>query len=236
MLTCPEMAKSAVEELRAEGIEPTLDDIAGLIHLARAVQEPARRTSPWYEGEPVRVCNEGPTLRPLSIQAEEWFDWAVSVFASDKLRGAAFCFAAERGHRAGAFDNIWTRPQAETALNEFVRSLACTRGALESAASRLMGQPNPGDILRARKEDDSGFDLGDIIAKLEALTGKPREYWMTQTRRYSFRVLEHAIRYNMAGGAFGTTDAADDPEYLRASFDFQAAVELIRERAAHVAG
>jgi len=228
--------KEAVAELQAEGITPTLDDIAQLIDLARAVQEPVRRTSPWYEGDPVRVGQDGPVLRPLSIQGGEWFDWAMSVFPDEKLRGAAFCFAAVHGHKSGAFEGLWSRPAAETALVRFIRSLPCTRGALESAAARIMDTASPGDTIRARKDDADGFDLGDVLAKLEALTGKPREYWVLQSHRYTFRVLEHAIRYNMAGSAFASSDAADDPEYLRASFDFNAAVQLIRERAANVAG
>ncbi len=236
MHVCPDMAVEAVAELRRDGIEPTVAEICQLIDLARRVQEPARRTSPWYEGDPVRVGTDGPVLRPLSIQGEEWFDWAVSVFASEKLRGAAFCFAAAQGHKADAFDGLWSRPAAETALVRFIRRLPCTRGALESAAQRIMEDQSPGDVMRARKDNADGFDLGDVLAKLEALTGKPRERWVTEPRRYAFRVLEHAIRYNMAGGAFGTTDAASDPEYLRASFDFESAVQLIRERAVNVAG
>lgn len=236
MLKCPELAKEAVAELRADGIEPTLDDIAELIDAARRVQEPSRRTSPWYEGDPVRVGPNGPTLRPLSIQAGEWFDFAVSVFSDDKLRGAAFCFAAEHGATEGAFDGLWNRQSAETRLVKYRRGLACAAGALESAAERVMDKTSAGDIVRARKDDGDAWDFGDVLAKIEAITGRPRAYWMTQTRRYAFRVMEHATRYNMAGGMFAGSAPDSDPEYLKASFDFQAVVELIRERSAHVAG
>lgn len=230
------MAKEAVEELRADGIEPTLDDITDLIDAARKVQEPSRRTSPWYEGDPVRVGPNGPTLRPLSIQAEEWFDFVVSVLANDKLRAAAFCYASEHGATAGAFDGLWTRQTAETRLVKYRRGLACTAGALESAAARVMDKTSAGDIIRARKDDGGAWGFGDVLAKIEAITGRPRAYWMTQTRRYAFRVMEHATRYNMAGGMFSGSAPDSDPEYLKASFDFQAVVELIRERNAHGRG
>lgn len=236
MSKCPELAKEAVAELRADGIEPTLDDIAELIEAARKVEEPSRRTSPWFEGDPVRVGPNGPTLRPLSIQAEEWFDFAVSQFPDDKLRAAAFCYAAEHGATAGAFDVLWTRQTAETRLRRYMRGLACSPGALESAAARLMRNPSAGDIVRGRKESADAWDFGDVLAQLEAATGRPREYWMTQTARYAFRVLEHAIRHNMAGGAFTDAKADQEREYLRASFDFHAVTELIRERAANGRG
>lgn len=230
------MAKEAIRELRADGIEPTLDDIAELIDAARKVQEPSRRTSPWYEGDPIRVGPQGPTLRPMTIQAEEWFDFAVSQFADDKLRGAAFLYACEHGATAGAFDALWTRQTAETRLRKYIRAFPCARGAMESAAARLMDKAIAGDIMRARKDDGEAWDFGDVLARIEAVTGKPRSYWMTQTRRYAFRVLEHATRYNMGGGAFAKSPEGIDPEYEKASYDFNATVELIRERSEHGRG
>lgn len=231
-LTCPEMAKDIIASLRADGIEPTLDQIAELIELARRVQEPTRKTSPWYEGAPVRAGESGPILRPLTIQAVEWYDWAVSHFAADETRGMAFCFAAERGHIAGAFDDLWTVAGAKRKLNEYARRLSCTRAELESAAMRVMDESNPGDVLRARNDDgESSADFGDIMAKLEAVTGQPREYWITKPRCYAMRVLRHAIESSSAAGVWGKEADGNDPDYIDACYNLQAAEILIREGA-----
>jgi hypothetical protein len=229
--TCPELAREIIGALRADGIEPTLDQIAELIHLARKVQEPSRRTSPWYEGDPVRAGESGPTLRPLTIQAEEWFDWAVSEFTDDKWRGLAFCYAAQNGRAPGAFDDLWDSKKARAALRSYARRLPCNRVELESAAMRIMDAASPGDTYRARKADEgeSGYDYGDLLARLVAATGHTREYWLGQSRTYAFRVLEHAM--NIAHAAWGAGGQGHDPDYLRASFDLQAAEMLIREGA-----
>jgi len=233
-LTCPEIAKEIIASLRADNIEPTLDQIAELIELARRVQEPARKTSPWYEGTPVRAGENGPTLRPLTIQAEEWFDWAVSAFADDKLRGVAFCLASERGRMEGAFEGLWAVAPAKRAIAEYSRTLACTRAELESAAMRIMDETNPGDVIRSRNaagDEAQGYDYGDLIAKLAAITGQPREYWLAQSRTYAFRVLQHAVNFAAQSGGLGAEKPQQDPDYLRASFDLQAAEVLIREGA-----
>ena len=99
-----------------------------------------------------------------------------------------------------------------------------------------MDQTSSGDIIRARGDTSDAWDFGDVLARLEAATGQPRSYWITHSRRYAFRVLEHATRYSMAGGAFAFAEEGSDPEYIKASFDFNAAVELIRERAANGRG
>lgn len=225
-LTCPEIVKETVSELRAKAIFPTLDQLAMLMELGRRIQEPSLRTCPYLEGEAIRAGDEGPLLRPLTIAGEYWFDQVCSVTESDHYRGIAFCYASENGRKPGAFDGLDTPKNIIAELKRYAKGIKCTRAELEAAASRIIGDTNPGDTARAKRNPDESGDLGDMIAQLEAYTGQPRDYWMKHSQRYAFRVLCHAMKAQAAAMA-GPADNQPDEGYLAANFDYLAAVEQI---------
>ena len=223
MLDCPTNAAEAIEELRAEGLNLTLDHIALLIELGRRVQNPPHRTQHYLEGVGVRAGARGPRLLPLSIEGGLWFDWASSALSSDDEITFALTFASDP-ENAGSFNDLYEVTRARDAVKAYSKAMGCNMRELESALIRLMDEQTPGDELRAERHKGEGVDISDSVARMVSATGLPSEYWYGKPVAHGMAVLTHAMQMQTA--AMGVQEKGD-PEYERACFDFAAAVQKV---------
>jgi hypothetical protein len=224
MLECPTNAAEAIEELKAEGLDLTLDHIALLIELGRRVQNPPHRTQHYLEGVGVRAGTRGPRLLPLSIEGGLWFDWATKSLSGDTQKTFALALACDPA-TAGGFNDLYEAGRAKVAVNEYARNIACNMEELESALVRIMDESTPGDELRAEREIATTFDVSDTVAQMVAATGLAAEHWYSKPLSHALNVLTHAMdmRVSLMGGG----DSRSDPEYERACFDFAAGVQKV---------
>ena len=224
MLACPSNAAEAINELRAEGLNPSLDNLALLIELGRRVQNPPHRTQQYLEGVGVRAGTRGPRFLPLSIEGGLWFDWATHSLSGDNEKTYALAMACDPA-LAGGFNDLYEVGRAKAAVHDYAAALSCNMEELESALVRIMDEATPGDELRAERESGTTFDVSDTVAQMVAATGLPAEHWYSKPLGHALKVLTHAMEMRVS--IMGGSDSRSDPEYERACFDFAAGVQKV---------
>lgn len=178
MITCPDLAKAEIDRLRADSIEPTLDDIAALIHWAKRVERPRAGLSPLLERAPYRVGNC--KLYPLTVQAEEWIE-LVSEWFPASLSASLVAYAMAHGREEGAFDELTLRHKALRAVKAWRRKCTASQAEIAEAVETLIGDPPPLKTEGVGSESESLDSLTDLMAELLAGTGLPPSYWYTHT-------------------------------------------------------
>ena len=229
-ISCPEMAARAIEELRAKNLEPTLDQIASLIELARRVQEPEYRTFPWLSYHGIRAGNSCHVFRPLTIKSGMWFDFISDHLHSDDLNRLATAYAMEHGNDESVdFLPLYNPVVATQRLTEYGARLSCNIDELEDALMRCMDEITEGDRLNAKNSTGSeAVDKENTIAQLVAITGLDESYWLSKTTDFACKVLTHAMKTN--AGPFGDSSGGVDLNYQKANFDFIAEVAKIERK------
>ena len=226
MQRCPDSTAQEVAALRADGIEPTLDELAAMMHWGALVECPAGRVGPQPEDAPIEVGDR--VLWPLTLAADAWLDMARDWLSPDLLP-AAFGLAAERAREPGAFASLYSRRAAVEAVTEWQRTFTATPGELHRALWRLIPEARPTD---QEPEDDGEpppilppqFDLAELVAG----TGLPIEYWQAHTSRHCLAVMDA-----LAARAAAETGAKLDRDPSREAYrQLLCLVGQIRRRAA----
>jgi hypothetical protein len=191
MQKCPEIARGEIEALRADGIEPTLDEMARLMHWGALVECPAGRVGPQPEDAPVELA--GRVLWPLSMAADAWLD-TVRQWLPGALTLAAFGLAAERSREPDGFVDLYSRKAALAAVERWCATFAGSQSQLTRALTRLVPELLPSAELPADPAEDAPLLPSDPdLAQMVAATGLPAEYWLQHTSRHYLAVLR-AIR------------------------------------------
>lgn len=187
MQRCPEIARGEIEALRAEGIEPTLDELARLMHWGALVECPAGRVGPQPDDAPIEIA--GRVLWPLSMAADAWLDTA-RTWLPQALTLAAFGLAAERSREEDGFAALYQRKAALRAVEQWAATFAGSQSQLTRALSRLVPDLLPSAEMPADPTDEPPLLPTDLdIAPMVAATGLPAEYWMQHTSRHYLAVL-----------------------------------------------
>ena len=105
-MQCPELARSEIELLRADGIEPTLDELAELFELAKRVESPFARTNPIASRAPIAVGSSNLRLWPLSLRAEAWLEQHAAKLST--FGAALVGYAAAFGREPGTLESLAT--------------------------------------------------------------------------------------------------------------------------------
>lgn len=226
MQRCPTSTAAEVELLRADDIEPTLDELARMFHWGSLVECPAGRVGPQPEDAPVEVGER--ILWPLTMAADAWLDTA-RQWIPDTLIPAAYGLAAERGRDPGAFDALRTRRAALAAVNLWSQTFSGTASQLVRALERIVPTLRPSDTEPTPPEYDPpllspSFDLAPLVAA----TGLPLEYWQTHTSRHYIAVMD-AIESAAASEAGVSIDRDPSKEAYQ---QLLCVVAQIRRRAA----
>lgn len=236
MGACPDIAKGEIADLRAKGLEPSLDQIATLINLARKIAEPDYRTAEYLSHVGMRAGDSQHVLRPLTIRSGIWYSWIVDQLTEDTMCMYACAFAMEHGANPDVdFKPLFDFGKAVDAITNYATSCTATVAELKSAIARCGSDPDEwyGRDARAKLDgDQSGDGYEDTIARLVAATGLPDTYWEQRTMTFANKVLLHSLE--QGAGIFGGVET--DSEYRRANFNFFAALEAIERELTEGAG
>ncbi|TSA40085.1 hypothetical protein D4Q85_00305 [bacterium] len=221
MTQCPHIAQAEVARLRAKGIEPTLDELACLFHWADRAEHPAGRLSPLLAGSPLEIG--GRLLWPLTLQAEQWLQWASDWIRADDMP-VAVCYAAEHGRIVGHFDTLLRPNVAQSAITEWAAGCSVTRAEVEEAASSLMPSSEPLDAMTAT-DDAPRVDMADIYADLFGATGQPPEWWQTRTSAELMRQIRAVQRDRTEALGLGRAEQDQANHNMRQVLAVVAAIE-----------
>jgi hypothetical protein len=225
-----QIAESEITAIRAEGIEPTVDEIVWLNDLGRTVENPSGRTDYALAGYPVR-CGDV-TLWPFSIASGTWFDdVACALFKTDAMQFWCLAYALANARNP---DVEWE------ALNEYdtVRSVVngwalrcrCTAAELRGAVNRIIPQLSAPHPIKAARVSDEPRPSG-LVADLVAGTGLPAEYWRGKPWSFAEECMCAVLAQSQNGiDRKGYKDAL----YKDACFKFYCAADAVRK--AHANG
>jgi hypothetical protein len=219
-----ELAITEIQELRAAGIEPTLDEVVWINDLAREVDNPYGGENRRHAGKPSKAGNVW--LWPFTIQARIWYQQAVEWFdGSLELQGDALAFALAHGREAGAFVHLAGYKSAKKAVCDWKSRLACTDDELSAAILDVMPMDDELAEIEARfnaeynakhniTEDEKpgkDFDWDESVDLLIATTGLPRDVWMREeSEARALSVINVIIKQQLAmAGGKQRLDAGD---------------------------
>lgn len=231
------LAAQKLKELRAQGAQPTDDDVVWLHSIAERMQFPKWQRSFLLAGGSITIC-EGIELWPLTIGAQAWYrDVAHPVLdgTDDVVFGMAFAMAHSRDLRT--LNNLTGCKEVRSAVNKWQRRLSCTALELVTAVRTLSDEcrvdgefcPTCRQWVEKRadtsvRQSDDGVDT--LVSFLcRSFPGTTREYWMWGESQ--------AYALEMAGRALKETDdkaAAKLNPAVIATADMAFAVASIRKR------
>lgn len=137
------VARDDYEDLKAQGLSPTLEDFDRLNQLALRLAEGAETTCANFPR--VGWAGDVPFFEP-TIQAFAWYHGVAIRFASDvDTENTFWAFALAHARERGAFDALQTYEAIETAVGEWASTLPVTRE----------------EVLRACRYAARGFDDAD---------------------------------------------------------------------------
>lgn len=191
-----ERAEAAINGLRAEGIDPTLDEVVWLNDVARELDS----GSPLSAGIPYRA-GDSLWLWPFTIQGAAWYARVLDWYAEDE-DGAFFAlaYALAYGRQSGAFYLLQDAVAARKQVDSWKRVLRCTVDELTYAIRGCLSQDDsqirlPGEEIDGFREPDWGAEIADII---EAVGGTPQQWECEVTRAYFNRQIAAVNRQRMA--------------------------------------
>lgn len=126
-----ELAREDWEDLKGEGLNPTLADFDRLNQLALRIERGAETTA--ANAPRIGWVDDTPFYEP-SVAALQWlYDFAYRCPADDATYNAAFYFACAHARKPETFNGLETPKAIEKALKKWLRSLPCTAREMERA-------------------------------------------------------------------------------------------------------
>jgi len=187
-----DMAQYAIDDLRADGIEPTPAEIVELSALGWGVESPETRRL-LARGVPVEIA--GVWLWPMSLYAQEWFDRV-----GCKLAGNAAVFALAYAMAHGRDDGEPLKIEGRTAekiVTKWGKSLKCTFGELNVAVAQVLQQDETAEIPQ---KEGGGLDWEAVTQILISHQFVPNALLATATSKGRACSGDPRLRANMAFG------------------------------------
>ena len=222
MINCPDITKAELKKLRTDGIEPTLDELTTLIMAGRAIESPRPPMIPAVTVPPVAVC-EGVIMWPLTLQAALWHNHALDWWRGTMEQVGGYGYALCHGRIKHHFDALYDETAARLAVDCWLRRLSIT---LEELSMCIMSVSPEAVVDVPLNENSKKAEWGDILAELEASTGEPIDYWLTNTSDYALSVLEktYKVRAQASGAQW-----KEGRGLTRENIEFMECVRQIRE-------
>ncbi len=226
MSNVAQIAKREIEDLQAEGIQPTFKEMVWLNDLGKKVEEPRARVDYALAGVPVKCGNV--TLWPCSIASGTWFDdTACVLFKTELMQNYCLAYAMANARNPDIdWEALASYHDARKAVNSWVLRCRCTSHELKAAVDRIAPQlfaPHP---VEAIKQDPNAMPI-DVVTDLVAGTGLPVEYWESKTRGLAERCW-CAVMKQQAEGRIDS-EAYDKMVYQEAMHQFMLAAAAIRK-------
>lgn len=186
------LAQSDLDDLRAEGLKPTDEDIIVLHTLANRITQGPETTA--YNA-PRWATAGGVVFWEPTMAARFWYGFAKQYASDADMEDFMFAFACANGRERGYLDNLHDLGEIEKALGDFISSLECTkaemiRAVYYAAVGIKEPEPEPTELKRkhdaeekltADRERRNYEALEEILADAAASTGLTYDDLMLQT-------------------------------------------------------
>lgn len=180
-MTSP-LATEDLNDLRAEGLTPSDEDVIRLHALALKITNGPETTA--YNAPRFAVAGDTVFWEP-TLAARYWFAFAKN-FANDRsVEDVMFAFACAKGRERGYLDNLRDPNEIENALNNFVSSVNATRKEVERAVYYV------------------SVGINDIEGEKTELEKKHERENPTDREQQNYNVLEEILSH--AAAATGLT-------------------------------
>ena len=126
-----DLARDDFEDLKAEGLNPTLDDFDRLNQLALRLEDGAETTPANHPR--IGWAGDVPFHEPTACALMWLQDYAGRVKCDAETRQTFFYFACAHATDPSAFDGLETPRQIEKAVKKWLRSVPCTEREMARA-------------------------------------------------------------------------------------------------------
>lgn len=221
-----ELAKADLDDMRAEGLAPSDEDVLTLHALGRRISDGPETTA--YNAPRFAIAG-GVVFWEPTLAAFYFYRYA-STFADDEdTADWLFAFACANGRERGYLENLRDPEEIECALGNFLGSLTATKAEVDNAvcyAACGEGSPEPEktDMTKAAEAAKAGGDaerererrnyarLEERLAEAAAATGLTYEDIMIQTpSRLAGMIYAAHVK---AGMQLTRTSAKANADYL----------------------
>ena len=193
-MNCPtsELAAGDLDDLRAEGLKPTDEDVITLHALARKITDGPETTA---FNTPRWATAGGVVFWEPTMAARFWYGYAKQYADDETTEDWMFAFACAKGRDRKFLDNLHDPEEIECALGCFLSSITATKDEVDRAVyfaamgteqveaekTELAKKNEEEDKARTDQEQRNFVALEDILAKAAAATGLTFDDLMLQT-------------------------------------------------------
>ena len=209
--TLNEIARAKLASLRAQGVEPTDDDIVLINALAADLLSPGTRRA-LARGRPSQ-CGDV-WLWPLTINSSDWFTESGCNMPDPT---AALAYALAHGNDPDLIKADWK------AVKRWHRRLHVRPAELDLAVADCISQDEETEIPTRESDNANGMTAGELSAAMMATVGGDPAMWECQVSiGYIRAILETTAAQQKAGGVA--------PSVTRATMALGMACEKIKNR------
>jgi len=188
------LAQAEIDNLTAEGISLSPDEIIEINELARRVENPQTRLA-LSRGCPVAVG--GVYLWPMTLAGADWFRRHGDEFGSVQKQTYALAFAMSNG-RDQLPEDI---RQAKSIVKAWANKLTCRDNELEEAIKQIVEQEEIPDVPTDKTDKDVSATSGEISLMLAAMTKTAPSIWEYQVSiGYVLAMLDCLAQQDAAEG------------------------------------
>lgn len=218
-----DLAAGDLEDLRAEGLTPTDDDVIRLHALALKISDGPETTA---FNTPRWGTAGGVVFWEPTMAARFWYGYAKQYADDETTEDWMFAFACAKGRDRKFLDNLHDPEEIECALGCFLSSITATKDEVDRAVyfatvgkddvepekTEIQKQHEDEDNARTSREQRNFAALEEILSRAAAATGLTFDDLMTQTPS-RLRGMIYAAHVQ-AGMEMTKTSAKAHAEYL----------------------
>ena len=215
------LAKEDLDDLRAEGLTPTDEDVIRLHALAARISDGPETTA--YTAPRFAVAG-GVVFWEPTMAAHFWYGYAKQYANDTPTEDWLFAFACAHGRERGYLDGLRDPREIERALGRFIAGVTATKTEVENAVYyAAVGQevtPEKTELAKKREKDATPDQreranfaaLEETLSHAAAATGLTFDDLMTQTPS-RLRGMIYAAHVQ-AGMELSKTSARAHADYL----------------------
>lgn len=217
-----QLAREDLEDLRAEGLVPSDEDVIRLHALALKITDGPETTA--YSAPRFAIAG-GVVFWEPTMAALYWYGYAKRLADDTPTADWMFAFACAKGRERGYLGGLHDPAEIERALGQFVGGIAATKAEVDSAvyyAAAGIEDPKPEktDLAKKRERDETSDErerrnfaaLEERLAEAAAATGLTFDDLMCQTPS-RLRGMIYAAHVQ-AGMEMSKTSAKAHADYL----------------------
>ena len=185
-----QLAKEDLDDLRAEGLTPSDEDVIRLHALAARISDGQETTA--YNAPRFAVAG-GKVFWEPTMAALFWYAYAKRYAADEDTEDWFFAFACAHGRERGYLDGLRDPAEIERALGHFIASVTATKAEVENAVYyAAVGQevrPEKTELAKRRERETTPDErerrnfaaLEETLSQAAAATGLTFDDLMCQT-------------------------------------------------------